>query len=179
VIGVLRFVGILNAATWVGTALFFTFSVGPGFFSQKMLQLLGRPYAGMAAQVILERYFRMQYVCVAIALAHLAIEWLYTGRPLHKVRLALLMGLLGLVLSGGVWLQPKLTRLHLEIYSTRSVPAQVEKARRAFSLWHGLSQTLNVLSLGGLLVYLWQVTHTTDAPRFISPTKFTLESFRG
>jgi hypothetical protein len=179
VIGALRFIGILNAAAWAGAALFLTSTVGPAFFSEKMLQLLGRPHAGMAVQVVLERYFVFQYVCAAIALGHLFLEKLYMGRPLQKLRLGLLLGLLVLTLAGGVWMQPKLQRLHLEIYSVKSVPAQVEKARHSFGLWHGFSQFVNLVNLGGLLVYLWQVANATDMPRFISPTKFTLESFRG
>jgi hypothetical protein len=179
VIGVLRFIGILNAAAWVGASLFLTLSVGPGFFSAKMLQVLGRPHAGLAAQVILERYFHFQYVCAALGVAHLVVEWLYTGRPLKRLRLGVLAGLLAFVLMGGLWMQPRLTRLHLEIYSVKSTPAQVEKARRSFRGWHGLSQVINLASLGVLMVYLWQVTHSTDAPRFISPTKFTLESLHG
>lgn len=144
-----------------------------------MLQLLGRAHAGMAAQFILERFFVFQYVCAGLALAHLIVERLYTGRPLQKLRLSLILSLLGLALISGIWLQPRLARLHLEIYSAKSAPAQVEKARRAFGLWHGLFLAVNMASLGGLMIYFWQTTHTVDSPRFINPTKFTLESFRG
>jgi hypothetical protein len=169
----------LNAALWVGAAVFFTLSVGPAFFSSKMLQLLGRPHAGAAVQVVLERYYVFQYCCGGIAILHLLAEWLYTGRPLQKIRMTMLSGLVILTLLSGAWLQPRLESLHLQVYSVRSQPAQAEKAHRSFKLWHGASQMLNLITLAGLLIHLWQVTHPTDATRFITPTKFTLESLRG
>jgi hypothetical protein len=179
VIGALRFIGILNAAVWLGAAFFFTLSVGPSFFSPEMIQVLGRPHAGAAVQVVLKRYFMFQYCCAGIAILHLLIEWLYTGRPLQKLRMAMLVSLLLLSLLGGIWFQPRLQRLHLEVHGIHSLPAQVEKARKSFGIWHGASQFFNLITLAGLLVHLWQVTHASDAPRFLNPTKFTLESLRG
>jgi len=181
VIGSIRFIGILNASVWLGAVVFFTLSAGPAFFSDKMLQLLGRPHAGAAVQVVLERYYLFQYCCAAIAVLHLLVEWLYTGRPLQKVRLGMLVVLLFLVLLSGMWLEPKLERLHREVHGIRAAPApaQVEKARRSFGWWHGTSQFFNLLTLAGLLANFWYITHPQDSPRFISPTKFTLESLRG
>ena len=40
-IGLLRFVGILNAAVWFGTAIFFSFGAGLVPFSPEMKTLLG------------------------------------------------------------------------------------------------------------------------------------------
>ena len=67
----LKWVGLLNAAIWLGATLFFTFAVGPAFFSEKTWALFGWPqnvlaakyYAGAVAQVVLERYFLMQHLC--------------------------------------------------------------------------------------------------------------------
>ena len=100
-IGFLRFVGVANAAMWFGASIFFTFSVGPAFFSDKMIGLLTRPYAGAAAQIVIERYFLFHELCGAVALVHLVAEWLYMGKPLQRLTLWLLLGILALGLVGG------------------------------------------------------------------------------
>src|SRR5580765_2964401 len=111
-IGFLRFIGIANAAVWFGSGDFFTLAVGPAFFSEGMINLfgggnaqLGRAYAGAAAQVVLERYFLLQQICGGIALIHLLSEWIYMGRPLKRLTLCLLSGLLLLGFVAGYGLQ--------------------------------------------------------------------------
>src|SRR3989442_11060570 len=81
---------------WFGASIFFTFSVGPAFFSDKMIGLLTRPYAGAAAQIVIERYFFFHEMCGVIALAHLVAEWLYMGKPLQRLTLWLLLGIFAL-----------------------------------------------------------------------------------
>jgi hypothetical protein len=56
-IGILRFIGIANAAVWFGSLIFFTVVVGPAFFSEGMINLfgagnpqVGRAYASAAAR---------------------------------------------------------------------------------------------------------------------------------
>src|SRR5438034_9858882 len=106
--GLLRFAAVANAAMWFGASIFFTFSVGPAFFSDKMIGLLTRPYAGAAAQIVIERYFLFHELCGAVALAHLVPHWLYMGKPLPRFTLWLLLRILALGLVGGDTLQPML-----------------------------------------------------------------------
>ena len=174
-INALRFVGIVNAAIWFGAAFFATLAVGPAFFSEAVLRLLGRPYAGAVAQEIWGRYYILQYCCGSIAVIHLLVLWIFTGRPLARWTLALLGVMLALVLWSGIWIQPQLRRLHLAIYGVRSTPVLVEQSRTSFRRWHGVAQTANALVLAGLLLYLWQVTRTAPALRFVSQAKFHLE----
>jgi hypothetical protein len=174
----LRVVGTLNAAVWFGAAIFFTFAAAPAFFSDTMIQLLGRPHAGAAAQVVLERYFMLQHWCGVIALTHLGAEWLYAGRSIRRLRLGLLLTIFALGLAGDLWLLPKLKRLHLDMYGARSTPEQRESARKTFGLWHGVAQGANLLVVAGLLVYFWQVSQLTDWPHLSSKKKFE-DKFRG
>ncbi len=73
-----------------------------------MIGLLTRPYAGAAAQILIERYFLFHELCGGVALAHLVAEWLYMGKPLQRLTLWLLLGIFALGLVGGHSLQPKL-----------------------------------------------------------------------
>lgn len=175
-----RLIGIGNAALWFGTTLFFTFVVGPAFFSNEMLSLFGWPktgqlakyYSGAVAQIILERYFIVHYICGGIALVHLMIEWLYTGRPWKKITLLIILCMLSLSLSGGMWIQPKLQRLFRTMYG--GAPQQVEEARRVFKVWHGVSQGINLLLLGGTLAVLWQISREPEGLRYSNRVKFGL-----
>ena len=138
--GFLRYAGILNAAVWFGSALFFTFGVAPGVFSPDMHKLLGESsfqyYAGGVALVLFKRYFIVNYVCGTLALVHLLAEWLCLGKRTTRWSLGLVLILFGFVLLGGQWLQPKMRGLRETMYHA-SDPAVREQAHHTFGAWHG------------------------------------------
>jgi hypothetical protein len=168
----LRLTGITNAAAWFGTALFFTLAVGPAFSSVEMLQILPPSHSGAAAQIVLERYFAVHYCCGGIALCHFVLEWLYAGKPLHRWPLYWVIGLLAVGLWSGLSVEPKLRRLHLELYGVRSTPHQREQAGAGIRTWQGLLQTSNWVMLLGLWIYMWEASGVGGAPRFGSAGKF-------
>jgi hypothetical protein len=178
VIGFLRFVGILNAAVWFGTAIFFSFGVGLAPFSHEMKSLLGPnnyPYfSGAIAQILIARYFDFQLACALVAVVHLLAEWLYLGKHLHRFQVGLLAGLCAVALLGGGWLQPKMKALHATKYGVNNRPEIRLAANRSFKVWHGVSQVLNLLAVGGLAVYLWRAANPSDPTRFVSAAKFTM-----
>jgi hypothetical protein len=171
-------VGILNGAVWFGAAIFFTFGAGLAPFSPEMKTLLGpnnAPYfSGAIAQIFIARYFHFHLACAAVAMAHLLAEWLYLGRSLRRFRTALLAALCAAVLFGGYWLQPKLKGLHAVKYGVNNRLEIREAAARSFRTWHGVSQVINLLAVGGLAVYLWRVANPSDPTRFVSAVKFTM-----
>ena len=177
-IGFLRFVGVLNAAVWFGSAIFFTFGVGRAPFSPEMKGLLGAnnfPYfSGAIAQILIARYFHFQLACAAVAIVHLLAEWLYLGKSLRRFRTGLVAALCAAVLLGGYWLQPRLKGLHAVKYGVNNRLEIREAAARSFRTWHGVSQVINLLAVGGLAVYLWRVANPSDPTRFVSAVKFTM-----
>ena len=162
----LRFVGIVNAAIWLGSAVFLTFVVGPAVFSPTMLELLSRYHAGRVAQILLGRYFILQHVCGALAVLHLVADWLYAGRNPRRFGLWLLAILVGLGLVGGFWFQPKMKELSTIKYAPTATPAQQEAAGKSFGMWHGVSQAMNLVMLGGVLVYFWRLVKTEVPAKF-------------
>jgi hypothetical protein len=166
VIGFLRIVGIVNAALWFGASLFFTFFVGPAFFSEAMVGLLNKAYAGAAAQIVLERYFLLQMICGLVALSHLIGESLYLSRPILRWSLSLVAAIFVLGLVGGYGIQPKLKRLHLQMYAANTTPEVKTSSRKAFRIWHGLSWVVNLAALGGITVYLFRITQQGDNSRY-------------
>ncbi|MGO8930690.1 MAG: DUF4149 domain-containing protein [Limisphaerales bacterium] len=176
-IGFLRFVGILNAAVWFGTAVFFSFGVGWAPFSAEMKSLLGEdnyPYfSGAIAQILIARYFHFQIACCVVAVLHLLAEWLYLGKVAQKLQVGLLVGLCAAALLGGYWLQPRLKALHAAKYAVNNRPEIRQAADRSFRAWHGVSQVVNLLVVGGLALYLWRAANPPDQTRFVSAVKFT------
>src|SRR5690349_6838395 len=80
----LRFIGIMNAAIWLGGSIYFSFVAGKLPFSAEMQTLLGTQYfpyySGAIAQIGVARYFSFHLVCGIVALLHLTAEWLYQDR---------------------------------------------------------------------------------------------------
>jgi hypothetical protein len=178
VIGLLRFVGVLNAAVWLGTAIFFTFGAGLAPFSAEMKALLGPNnfpyYSGAIAHVLISQYFHFQLLCGAVAVVHLLAEWVYLGKYPRRLQVGLLTGMCAAVLVGGYWLQPKLKNLHASKYGLNTPPEIREAAARSFRTWHVVSQVVNVLVVGGLAVYLWRAANPSDPTRFVSSVKFMM-----
>lgn len=172
-IGFLRFVGVVNAAVWFGSAIFFTIVAGPAFFSDEMEKLIRPPYNGAAAQILLKRYFYLHYWCGGVALIHLLLERLYTGRTFERFTSGLLAVILGLSLLGGFWLQPKLKNLHYVKYRGATAEERAE-ATKSFGAWHGVSQTMNLFVTAGLLFYLWRVSSLTHPARVPGFRKLTV-----
>jgi hypothetical protein len=162
----LRIIGIVNAAIWFGAGTFFALGVIPGVFSGELHKLFGDGYtyyAGAVALALFKRFFVLQYICGAVALLHFVAEKLYLGRPFSSLGTALVVIIFGLGLMGGFWLQPKMEDLRQTMYSTTATAEQREKARHSFGAWHGISETANLLIIGGLLVHLLRVTRPPDS----------------
>ena len=164
----------MNAAVWLGAAIFFTFGAGPAFFSPEMQALLEKNYpyySGGVAQIVIARYFHWQLACSLIALIHLVAEWLYLGKTPSKFTIFLLGVILALGLLGGFVFQPKLKSLHHAKY-TAATPAQRLQAASSFRGWHGASQGMNLVVLLGIAIYCWRTANPSDPTRTLVAAKF-------
>lgn len=177
--GFLRFVGVVNAAIWFGASLFFAAVVLPGVFSQDMHKVLTVPpespfysyYSGGIALVLFRRFFALQYTCGIIAMMHLFAEKLYLGRALPRLGTTLVIGVFILAVVGGLWLQPRMENLRQTMYLGAN-PEQKERARHAFGVWHGISECVNLVVIGGLLAHLLRVTRPPESDRYSTFTIF-------
>ncbi len=180
-IGLLRFVGLINAALWFGAMVFFTFWADPIVTSEEMRGLIGQnnfPYFSTAiSQLLATGFFRLYVVCSLVALLHLAAEWLYLGKYPKRLWLSLVLGLLVLGVFQAYALQPRLREWHRAEFA-RSEPrdssgrALREAAARAFRTWHAVSRGLDVVLVAGVGIYLWRVGNPSDPARFVSTAKF-------
>jgi len=162
--GFLRFVAILNAAVWCGSAVFLAVGL-PAIFSPELKKLLQPAGVGFAAEALMARFFLLQYWCAAIALVHLFADWLYCGRPVRRLNLVLVLGILAVALAGGLWAQPKMRALHAIKYFGKTTELQT-RAGQSFARWHAASETAHLLVMGGLILYLWRVSAPPESPRF-------------
>ena len=182
-IGFLRLLGIFNAALWLGAALFFTFGVAPVFFQPAIKKLAGETQSGILAMLVLERYFLLNIICVTIAFLQQLAEWVYLGRPLHRLTLILLACLASIGLITEFGLQPKLQRLHQTKYAyvktaqgyarnDTVTPQQRDQAKNSWPIWHGVSQATNLLVLAGIGLLLWRMANRPEETRFVSARQF-------
>jgi hypothetical protein len=168
--------GMLNAAIWLGAAIFCTLGILPLVNSQTMMVLVGQTYfpymSGSIVRLIIGRLFDWQIACAVIAWLHLVLEWLYLGRTPRRLWVGLLTLLFSAGLLAGLWLNPKLTRLHRSEHVLNARPGDRELAAKSFRFWDGVFQAVNVVLIGGVSFYFWRLTTTEDAPRFVTPVKF-------
>lgn len=166
----------MNAAVWLGSAVFFTVGTSPALYSNDVQILLGPqnfPYFSTAmAQVVWLKFFHFQIACAIVAWLHVAAEWLYLGRPRRKFTFSLLAALLGLALLGGAWLQPRMSRLHRISYAPNVSAVQRQSAARSYAVWRTVTQGFDFLMIGGLFVYVWRITNPPNSLRFVSSVKF-------
>ncbi len=179
VLSFIKFSGVIVAAIWFGGTVFFTFFAAPAFFTPEMKQLLPPPYNGEVAQMLLQRYYLLHYIVGVVALVHLGFEWIYTGRTVQRLTLGLVSGTLLLALFGGLWMHPKLEKLHQIKYSEQyriSVTPEARKiAIEGFKIWHGISQLMNLMLLGALGGYLWQMMNPKEGPKYLGGGKFNID----
>jgi Domain of unknown function (DUF4149) len=165
----------VNAAIWFGAAIFFTGVVGPAIFSPEMHKLFGETafsyYAGGVAQIIIRRYLLLQIICGAIALGHLFMEKVALQRQITRFTLALLLILFSLGLCGGFIIYPKMEALRQTMYFGQT-PDQKQRARATFGAYHGASQVINLVMIGGLLVYLVRLNRPVETRSYGGVSKF-------
>jgi hypothetical protein len=173
VIGLLRFVGLINAAVWFATILLVALAVEPAATSQDMIDLLSQrnfPYFSVAiSYVIIGRFVHLYLLCSVIALAHLTAEWLYLGKYPHRLWVALVVCLALIGVLENYWLLPKLKAWH---YLRSGPQARNQMADRSYQYGHMLFEGINLLAVGGLGLYLWRVAYPPEPARFVSTSKF-------
>ena len=174
--GILRFVGLLNVAVWLGGTVFLIVVAAPALSSSDTSRLLGPAnfpyYSGAIAQLVLARWFHLQIVCGIIALLQLLGQRLCSGRFHRKLTVGLAVALFAIAIAGANWMTPRIQELHSLRYTTTATPAQRDTAARSLRNWHWLLQFSNLLTLSGLVIFGWQLDHPPDNTRFVSSVKF-------
>jgi hypothetical protein len=165
----------MNAAAWLGTVIFFTFGAHPACFSADMKATLGLTadsyYPGAIASVIMERYYHVMLAFGVVALLHLLAGWLYMGRPRRRFSFWLVIGLFVLTLIGSNAIEPSLVRLNKKHY-TAPQTVERESAGKYFRVLNVTEVALNLVLIGGLILYVWRVGSPSDTLRFVSPVQF-------
>jgi len=68
--------------------------------------------------------------------------------------------------------QPRLREIQRAARHPSVHSAEREAAAKSYHSWQMVSDALNLVVIGGLLVYVWRVTNPPDATRYISSVKF-------
>jgi succinate dehydrogenase hydrophobic anchor subunit len=166
----------MNAAVWLGTAIFFTFGAEPACFSTDMRAALQLPagqsyFPGAISGVVMGHYYGLMMACAVVALLHFLAEWVYLGRPRRKFSFGLVAALFVLTLIGSRAVEPSLVHFNSKHYRAAQ-PAERESAGKNFRILRVTGIALNVLIIGGLVVYVSRVSSPSDTLRFMRPVQF-------
>jgi hypothetical protein len=176
VIGFLKFVGILNAAAWLGATIYQLFAVSPVLRSAGVEQVLTTrhfPYvSGVIAQIVADRFFYWLLACGLLGLAHLVAERFYFGKTAQRLGFGLVLGLLAATLCLGLIVQPKVRYWHLRSHAVNYTPPQRAASLKMVRAWNAFAWTLHLALIGGLGVHLWRMSNPPEQKRFLSPSQF-------
>jgi hypothetical protein len=148
----LNFAFLFALVVWGGMTFFFTFINTPVVFAD-----LDRDAAARLLGDLFPRYFQVQLVCVAVALAALALRVALGGAP--RVLAIAGLGLLGLALLIALYanfvLLPDMQQAQARVPSFVTTPKD-DPARVAYGTLHGRSMILNASAalLGGATLAL-------------------------
>lgn len=158
-----KIVHVLALGLWFGSGVFFSLIAAPLLF-QTFEGLGNRPanerpsylslpsdfnkesgtrLAGAAVGPIFPWYFALQGACGLLAVGT-ALSWVGAGRKVHRVRAAVVVIALLLVLAGWPVVE-KVSQLRGERYAAE--PAVAAAAREAFAGWHLLSLAMNLVTV--------------------------------
>jgi hypothetical protein len=167
---VLRFVGLMNAAIWLGGVVFFSAAGIRAVFQPAIRALFHEYYVGTMAQALQASCFTFQLICASVAVAHLLLLWWLKPRQVQRP-LSITLGVLCmLVLLGAFLFQPRMKALFESKYRAPTW-AQRQTATSHFRTWHAVSQCFNLVVLGGLVFYVWRMAAPAEELKFVSAQK--------
>ncbi len=150
-----------NSAAWIwlGGSLCISFIVAPALFSSELRTTLTKEQAGLAAQLVLKKHFFFQCICSGLMCIGIIGHRRRTASKCCWAVATILF------LVGGLWLAPKLTALHQQMYPTlyglSAATIPIEPLKSAFGKWHGVAQMANLAVM--MCVGLWLFLEWRDA----------------
>ena len=162
VITFLRLAGIGAAAIWLGGAVLFVLLLHPLFGETDLIRLLGPLHAGDIALRATDRFHLFQIGCASACLIITLGDWLYSGRPVDKRSLGVLVLVLGLASLAVLHVTPKCRAFSIQAYlgpdrqiQRQAVSPAQRQAERSLAVWEGLGLTLKIVCLlGGGMQFL-------------------------
>jgi hypothetical protein len=136
---VLRTLGVICVAAWLGIMAFFSFEVAPIVF-----RTIDRAVAGQAVSAVLPRYYHWGVILSALALVASAIEAF--RRPSGRARPLVGAALCAVMLATLVWASA--------VLMPRAEEARRTRDDSTFSRAHRAAVQVNACALGAGAVYL-------------------------
>ncbi|MDG1892153.1 MAG: hypothetical protein P8L18_12655 [Verrucomicrobiota bacterium] len=169
---VLRIIGIVNAALWFGSALFYIGCVRAEFQSDAMLKLLPPPFAEAAMHLILSGYLSLLLICSVIAVLQLWAEQWYTGRPVFRIRISMLlfMVFLAALLKFGIF--PAMKNQHLRAYQPSAIAADAKEGMRTYRRLKIGFHCLHLFHIFGALSHVWYVSQSKSGYKLLGMHQF-------
>lgn len=171
-ISFLRFVGVMNAAVWLGASLYHLLAVGPFFSTAAARWVLGEPQATGAGLMLWHRLYTLQYLCVGVAWAHLLTEWVYLGRGPSRFQGWMLSLMLTLTLAGDLELRHGVEPAHWTRLNAKANAEEKARAQRNYPLWSALWMSTQAGLTLAVILFSSRTLMATPGPRFMTQGKF-------
>lgn len=171
-ISFLRFVGVMNAAVWLGASLYHFMAVGPFFSTAAARWVLGEPHATGAGLMLWHRLYMLQYVCLGVAWAHLLTEWVYLGRGPSRFQAGVLSLLLALTLAGDLELRHGVEPAHWIRQNPKAAADDKARAERGYPLWSAIWMCTQTGLTLVVILFSSKTLMATPGPRFMTHGKF-------
>lgn len=171
-LSVLRIIGISNAALWFGSSLLFLISIRTGFQSVAMTELLPGPFAEAAMHLIMAKYLNVVVACSLIAVIQLWAEQWYRGRPIFRLRLSILLSLIGLSLILKWAVFPAMKKQHLRAHKPSATAEDQQTGARAYRTWKTGFYFIHLIVLGGAFSHLMYISQGQSDYRVVGVQQF-------
>jgi acyl phosphate:glycerol-3-phosphate acyltransferase len=160
---------VVSLGLWAGGAVFFSFVAAPRIFSYLRDELPSEPppgvhgldseiglrLAGSTVGEIFPTYFAAQ-IGLGVIAAGAAFVTVRRGSSVTTWRCALTAGALAVVTIHSFTVYPRSVRVLDEHYETKAAgdEPRAKELRKTFGMWHGISQSLNVVTISLVVVAL-------------------------
>ena len=172
VISFLRFVGVMNAAVWLGGSAFHLFAAAPFFGSEAVRWLLGDLHASGTGLMLWQRFYLLQYLCMGIAWLHLLAEWVYLGRGVSRFNGWVLSAILCIAVTSHAEMSLAVEKAHWNRRNARVTAEERDRAARVYPLWSGVWTATNAVLGLAVLAFSWRTLTASHGPRFMTQTRF-------
>ncbi|MBT5925787.1 MAG: hypothetical protein HOH33_04120 [Verrucomicrobia bacterium] len=169
---VLRILGIANAALWFGATMLFLICFRTGFQSPDMIQLLPGPFAEAALHVIMKSYLSVLLFCSVVSVIQLWAEQWYTGRPIFRLRLSILLSLVvfSCLLKWGIF--PVMQKQHVRAHQPNANTENQRNGGKAYRSWKTGFHFVHLIIVGGSLSHLLYISQGERGYRVLGVQQF-------
>ena len=137
-----------------------------------MTQLLPGPFAEAAMHIIMNSYLSVLVFCSVVAVIHLWAEQWYTGRPIFRLRLSILLSLVLFACLLKWALFPVMQKHHVRAHNPKADAEDHRQGGKAYRSWKTGFHFVHLIIVGGSLSHLLYISQRESGYRVLGVQQF-------